>query len=77
MISLCCSRELHATTMSSKILDDYQIGGSSVIEEQSRPTWYQETKHNGVTRCVCGATLDGCVRCNDATLETLNFTGYC
>ena len=77
MISLCCSRELHATTMSSKILDDDQIGGSSVVVEQTCPTWYMETKHNGVTRCVCGATLDGNVRCDDATLETLIFTGYC
>ena len=69
MISLCCSRELHATTMSSNILDDDQIGGSSVIEKQSCPTWYREIKHNGMTRCVCGATLDGNVRCDDATLD--------
>ena len=36
-----------------------------------------ETKQSGVTRCVCGATLEGTVRCNDATQETQILEGYC
>ena len=68
MISLCCS---------TKTLDDSQRGGSSVVEQQTCPTWYMETKHNGMTRFVCGATLDGAVLCEDATLETLIVDGHC
>ena len=41
------------------------------------PTWYWETKHNGVTRCVCGATLDGVMGCDDASLKTLILAGSC
>ena len=27
--------------------------------------------------CVCGATLDGVMRCDDATLKTLILAGSC
>ena len=78
MISLCWGSALHsATAQTTKILDNGQREGSSVVEEQPCPTWYRETKHNGVTRCVCGATLEGTVRCDDATLKTLILSGSC
>ena len=54
-----------------------QREGLSVVQEQSCPTWYRETKYNGVTRCVCGATLEDHIVCNDTTQETLISAGYC
>ena len=72
MLSLCWGSALHLTT---EMLDDSQR--SSVVEELSCPTWYYETKHNGVTRCVCSDTLEGAVVCDDATLKTLIFAGFC
>ena len=78
MISLCWGSALHsATAQTTTILDNGQREGSSVVEEQPCPTWYRETKHNGVTRCVCGATLEGTVRCDDATQKTLIIAGLC
>ena len=77
MISLCCGSELHLATKDAKTLDGSQRGSLSVVQEQSCPTWYRETKYNGVTRCVCGATLDGAIECNYTTQETLISAGYC
>ena len=78
MISVCWGRAIHPAV---EILDESEIGRprgeSNVIEEQSCPTWYRETKHNGVTRCVCGSTLEGIVTCDYATLETLILAGSC
>ena len=77
MISLCYGSALHPTT-ETEVMDDTQTGwGSSVAEKQSCPTWHVEIKHDGVTRCVCGATLEAKVKCDDATQETLILTGYC
>ena len=75
MINLCWSGALHPAS-ETEILGDNQRG-SSAVQEQSCPTWYLETKDNGVTRCVCGATLEGAVVCDDATLETLLIAGNC
>ena len=69
MISLCCGSALHAATETTEILDDNQRGGSTAVKEPSCPTWYLAVKHNAVSKCVCGATLKGLVRCDDATLE--------
>ena len=78
MISLFWGSALHsATGQTTKILDNGQREGSSAVEEQPCPTWHLATKHNGVTRCVCGATLDGVMRCDDATLKTLILAGSC
>ena len=72
MISLCWGSELHPAT---GILDDSQR--SSTVQELSCPTWYRETKHNELIRCVCGATLEGAVVCDYATLAILIFSGFC
>ena len=77
MISLCCGSELPPATKDAETVDGSQRGRSSIVEEQSCPTWYWETKHNGVTRCVCGATLEENIVCNYTTQKTLNFAGYC
>ena len=78
MISLCWGSALHsATAQTTTILDKGQREGSSVVEEQSCPTWYRETKHNTVTRCVCGATIGGYVMCDYATQKTLIIAGLC
>ena len=77
MISLCRGSELPPATKDAETADGSQRGRLSVVEEQSCPTWYQETKHNGVTRCVCGATLEENIVCNYTTQETLIFAGYC
>ena len=50
---------------------------SSAVQELSCPTWYRETKHNELIRCVCGAPLGRAVVCDYATLATLIFTGFC
>ena len=73
MISLCCGSALHPATETTEILDDNnQRGGSTAVKEPSCPTWYLAVKHNGVSKCACGATLKGSVRCDDATLEALS-----
>ena len=58
-------------------LGDNQRGESRDVGEQSCPTWYRETKHNGVTKCVCGAIFDGEVVCDYETEETRMLAGYC
>ena len=77
MISLCWGCELHPATETNEIADDSQRGGSVAVEKKPCPTWYQETKYNGVTRCVCGATLEDYIVCNYTTQKTLIFAGYC
>ena len=72
MISLCWGSELQLATA-----DGSQRGRLSVSQEQSCPTWYRETKYNGVTRCVCGATIGIDVLCDDATKQTLILAGFC
>ena len=55
-VSLCWGSALHPAR------DTEMTGhgwGLYVVEKQSCPTWYRETKHNGVTRCVCGAIMWG------------------
>ena len=74
MISLCWGSELHPANKVAETLDGSRL---SISQEQSCPTWYRETKYNGVTRCVCGATLDDSIVCNYTTQETLIFAGYC
>ena len=76
MTGLCWGRALYQATETTKTLDD-QREGSSVVERQSCPTWYQKVKQNGVTRCACGATLSGAVVCGDAAQETLLIAGFC
>ena len=76
MISLCWGVELHPATETNEIADDSQRGGSVAVEKKPCLTWYREVKYNGVTRCVCGATLDHIV-CNYTTQETLISAGYC
>ena len=77
ILGLCWGGALHPAN-ETEVLDDTLIGRrSSVEEKQSCPTWYVETKHNGVTRCVCGARLVNIVMCNDATQETLIFASCC
>ena len=80
MLSLYWGSALHPG-MDNEI-QDYSVRGRLkcewyVIEEQSCPTWYLETKHNSVTRCVCGATIGGFVMCDYATQKTLIITGLC
>ena len=74
--SLCWGSALHQERGTGN-LHDSQREGVNAVEKQSCPTWYVETKHNGETRCVCGATLDGIVRCNDTTQESVILAGYC
>ena len=77
MISLCWGSALNPAR-DTENFDEAQAGWrSSVAVKQPCPTWYLEIKHNGVSRCVCGATLEGNVKCDDATQETLILTGYC
>ena len=77
MISLCWGCELHPGIETTQIADDSQRGRSISVEEQPCPTWYRETKYNGVTRCVCGITLENNIMCNYTTQETLISSGYC
>ena len=77
MISLCWGNELHPATETNEIADDNQKGGSTAVEEKHCPTWYRETKYNGVTRCVCGARLGIDVVCNASTQKTLILVGFC
>ena len=72
MISLCWGRALQPA---NEVLDNSQR--SSAVQEQSCPTWYQETKHNELIRCVCGDTLGTVVKCDYATLATLILSGFC
>ena len=73
MISLCWGSELPPATETAETTDGSQRGRLSVSKEQSCPTWYRETKYNGVTRCVCGATLDDGIVCNYTTQKRLLF----
>ena len=77
MISLCWGSELHPATETTETADGSQRERLSVSQEQSCPTWYRETEYNGVTRCVCGATLDDNIVCNYTTQETLVYVGHC
>ena len=73
MVSLCWGSALHPAR------DTEMTGhgwGLYVVGKQSCPTWCRETKHNGVTRCVCGARIENKLRCNDATQETMILAGY-
>ena len=80
MLGLCLGSAQHPG-MDNEIQDDSQTArlkwGSSVVEAQSCPTWYRETKHNAVTRCVCGDTLGGVLKCDYATQKTLIITEVC
>ena len=76
MTGLCWSGTLYPATEATETLDS-QRGRSSVVEERSCPTWYQEIMQNGMTRCACGATLTGTVVCDDAAQETLLIAGLC
>ena len=77
ILGMCWGSALHLS-VETEVLDETQPRWrSSVVEKQSCPTWYRETKHNGVTRCVCGARLENNVRCDDATQETLILEGFC
>ena len=76
MINLCWSRILCPATEATETLDD-QREGSIAEEEWSCPTWYQEIKQNGVTRCACGATITGMVVCDDSAQDTLLISGFC
>ena len=78
-ISLCWVTALHPATKSTETLGDSQRDGSIAVDQegQSCPTWYRAVKNNGVTRCVCKATLDHSAVCNEATLQTLIRAGYC
>ena len=75
MAGLCWSRALYPATEATETLDS-QREGSSVVEERSCPTWYQEIKQNGVTRCVCSA-LKNAVVCDDADQEALLTASLC
>ena len=80
MLGLCWGSALHPE-MDNEI-QDYSVRGRLkcewyVVEEQSCPTWYLETKHNSVTRCVCGATIGGLVMCDYATQKTLIIAALC
>ena len=78
MISLCWGSVLHPVTENAENLDGNQRGGPiAATEEQSCPTWYWALKNNGVTRCVCNATLEHVVVCDDATQQTLILGSYC
>ena len=57
MISLCWGSELHKATKDAETADGSQRGRSSISQEQSCPTWYQETEYNGVTRLHSECTL--------------------
>ena len=72
MISLCWGSALQPA---NEVLNDSLR--SSGVEEQSCPTWYQETKHNELIRCVCGDTLGTAVKCDYATLATLIISNFC
>ena len=76
MISLCWGNAPDAATKTTEILDGNQRGRSTV-KEQSCPTWYLAMKHNAASKCVCGVTLEGIVRCDDTTLEALILAGTC
>ena len=80
ILGSCWGSALHPE-INSELQNDSQRGrlraGPYVVEAQSCPTWYRETKHNPVTRCVCGDTIEGFVVCDYATQKTLIFAGLC
>ena len=80
MISLCWSSELHPASENPETLHDSsnQRGGAIAVQEKSScPTWYRAAKNNGVTRCVCDATFEHAVVCDEDTQQTLLRVGYC
>ena len=77
MMSLCMGSLLHPATETTETVHYNQRSESSSVIYQPCPTWYWETKHNGVTRCVCGNTIEQTLLCDDATLETLILADYC
>ena len=80
MISLCWSSELHPASENPETLDDTtnQRGGAIAVQEKpSCPTWYRAAKNNGVTRCVCDATFEHVVVCDEDTQQTVIIGGYC
>ena len=78
MISLCWGSKLNPATESNEILDDSQRGGSiAAVKEQSYPTWYRAVRNSGATRCVCDATFEHVVMCDDTNQTTLIGGGYC
>ena len=80
MLGLCWGRALHSE-MDDEIKHDSERWGlkrrSYATEEQPCPTWYLETKHNTLTRCVCGDTLGGIVSCDYAEEKTLIHANQC
>ena len=74
ILGSCWGSALHPE-INSELQNDSQRGrlraGPYVVEAQSCPTWYRETKHNPVTRCVCGDTIEGFVVCDYATQKSL------
>ena len=80
MISLCWSSAIHPASENPETLDDStnQRGGAIAVQEKpSCPTWYRAAKNNGVTKCVCDATLEHAVVCDEDTQQTLILVGYC
>ena len=80
MFGLCWGSALHPG-MDNEI-QDYIVRGRLkyewyVVEEQPCPTWYLETNYNSVTRCVCGANIEGFVMCDYATQRTLIIAALC
>ena len=80
MLGLCWGSALHSE-MDNEVQDDCERWelkcGSYATEEQSCPTWYLETEHNPMTRCVCGDTIGGFVVCDYAAQKTLIIAGLC
>ena len=80
MLGLCWGRALNSE-MDNEIKHDSKRWGlkcrSYATEEQPCPTWYVETKHNTLTRCVCGDTLGDIVRCDYAKEKTLILAHRC
>ena len=70
MVSLCWGSAPDPAT-------EICLDGRSTVKEQSCPTWYLAMKHNAVSKCVCGTTLEGVVRCDEATLEALIIADTC
>ena len=78
VISLCLGSELNPATESNEILDDSHRGGSiTAVKEQSCPTWYRAVRNSRMIRCVCDATFEHVVMCDDIKQMTLIGGGYC
>ena len=80
MIGLCWSSGLHSADENTETLDDStsQRGTQTAVTEKwSCPTWYRAVKDSEVTRCVCDATFEYVVMCDEDTQQTLILGGYC